>query len=80
VSFIMSRIQMLRSHGVEPIMVFDGGRLPIKGEEEATRRRCVVCSCSTSSSSSSSNAGMQQFAGASCDHCPNTFRVMQGAC
>lgn len=32
---------MLRAHGVEPIIVFDGGRLPIKGEEEESRRRWV---------------------------------------
>ena len=35
------RIELLRSHGVEPVIVFDGGRLPIKGEEEASRHRCV---------------------------------------
>jgi len=37
----MSRVQLLRTHGVEPIIVFDGGRLPIKGEEEETRHRLV---------------------------------------
>jgi hypothetical protein len=36
----MSRIQMLRSNGVEPLVVFDGGRLPIKGDEESSRHRC----------------------------------------
>ena len=35
----MSRIQLLRTNGVEPIVVFDGGRLPIKGEEESSRHR-----------------------------------------
>lgn len=40
----MSRVQLLRTHGVEPIIVFDGGRLPIKGEEEETRHRLVLTS------------------------------------
>ena len=35
----MSRVQLLTSHGVIPLIVFDGGRLPIKGEEEESRRR-----------------------------------------
>jgi exonuclease 1 len=35
----MGRIDMLLHHGVQPLVVFDGGRLPIKGEEEAQRRR-----------------------------------------
>ncbi|KAF6251552.1 PIN domain-like protein [Scenedesmus sp. NREL 46B-D3] len=39
VAYFMSRIQMLRTHGVEPLVVFDGGRLPIKGDEESSRHR-----------------------------------------
>ncbi len=39
VTYCMSRVEMMRQHGVEPIIVFDGGRLPLKGEEEDTRRR-----------------------------------------
>ena len=35
----MSRVQLLTSHGVAPLIVFDGGRLPIKGDEEDARRR-----------------------------------------
>jgi exonuclease-1 len=36
----MSRVELLRHHGVEPVIVFDGGRLPMKADEEDTRRRC----------------------------------------
>lgn len=35
----MSRVQLLTANGVTPWIVFDGGRLPIKGEEEEARRR-----------------------------------------
>lgn len=41
VHFFLTRIDMLRSHGVEPIIIFDGGRLPIKAQEEDSRRRLV---------------------------------------
>jgi exonuclease-1 len=41
VAYFMMRVELLRSHGVEPVIVFDGGRLPIKGEEEASRHRWV---------------------------------------
>ncbi|KAG1668814.1 hypothetical protein FOA52_004908 [Chlamydomonas sp. UWO 241] len=39
VRYCMSRIEMIRHHGVRPIVVFDGGRLPSKSDEEDTRRR-----------------------------------------
>jgi 5'-3' exonuclease len=39
INFFVSRVDMLRSHGVEPWVVFDGGRLPIKGDEESSRHR-----------------------------------------
>lgn len=39
VTYFMSRIQLLRSNGIEPLVVFDGGRLPIKGQEEQSRHR-----------------------------------------
>ncbi|RMZ55917.1 hypothetical protein APUTEX25_004341, partial [Auxenochlorella protothecoides] len=35
----MSRVELLLSAGLVPVMVFDGGRLPNKGEEEASRGR-----------------------------------------
>lgn len=35
----MTRIDLLIKHGVTPIMVFDGGRMPMKAEEEDSRRR-----------------------------------------
>ena len=41
VSFCMKRVNLLRQHGVEPIMVFDGASLPLKGEKHLERRRCV---------------------------------------
>jgi hypothetical protein len=42
VNYCMSRVELLRGNGVIPIMVFDGGRLPMKAEEEETRRRCAM--------------------------------------
>jgi exonuclease-1 len=42
VVYFMSRIQLLRTNGLEPIVVFDGGRLPIKGDEEESRHRCPL--------------------------------------
>jgi 5'-3' exonuclease len=35
----MSRIDMLIQNGVHPVVVFDGGRLPTKSQEEESRRR-----------------------------------------
>lgn len=54
----MGRVELLRRNGVIPLIVFDGGRLPMKaGEEGARQRYCpfvshslrlVLLSCSTS--------------------------------
>lgn len=33
---------MLRHHGVKPILVFDGGFLPVKGDVEAKRAKYVT--------------------------------------
>lgn len=35
----MSRIDMLLACGVEPLVVFDGCRLPMKADEEESRRK-----------------------------------------
>lgn len=40
VLYCMSKVEMLLSNGVEPVIVFDGGRLPMKADEEDGRRRC----------------------------------------
>ena len=32
-------MDLLRGCGVEPVIIFDGGRLPLKADEESTRRR-----------------------------------------
>jgi exonuclease-1 len=42
VNYCMSRVELLRGNGVTPVIVFDGGRLPMKAEEEETRRRCAM--------------------------------------
>ena len=45
----MRLVEMLRHHGVHPVVVFDGGRLPMKGEEEGSRAQCahrLLCCCS----------------------------------
>uniref|UniRef100_A0A7S0US38 Exonuclease 1 n=1 Tax=Polytomella parva TaxID=51329 RepID=A0A7S0US38_9CHLO len=39
VKYFMSRIDLLLSYGITPIVVFDGCRLPSKEEEEASRRK-----------------------------------------
>ena len=36
--YILSKISMLQHNGVIPLVVFDGGRLPMKADEEDTRR------------------------------------------
>lgn len=35
----MHRVNLLRHHGVKPIMVFDGGPLPMKLDQENKRAR-----------------------------------------
>jgi len=47
VTYFMSRVQLLTTHGASPLIVFDGGRLPIKGNEEESRRRWVCCNSCT---------------------------------
>lgn len=39
VAYCMSRIDLLTSAGVTPLVVFDGGRLPNKQDEERSRER-----------------------------------------
>ena len=38
----MKRVEVLQRAGVTPVIVFDGGRLPMKAEEEAARARRVL--------------------------------------
>lgn len=39
VEYCMHRVNLLRHCGVKPILVFDGGLLPMKGEQENKRAR-----------------------------------------
>ncbi|KAK9828537.1 hypothetical protein WJX72_000649 [[Myrmecia] bisecta] len=39
VTFCMQRVNLMRHNGVIPVIVFDGDRLPMKGEEEGSRHR-----------------------------------------
>lgn len=39
VEYCMTRIRMLRHYNITPLLVFDGGPLPIKAGREAERRR-----------------------------------------
>lgn len=41
VSYCMGRVEIMRSAGVTPVIVFDGGRLPMKAGEEESRARSV---------------------------------------
>ncbi len=43
----MQRVETLQQAGVSPIIIFDGGRLPMKSAEEGTRARCASCSVLT---------------------------------
>jgi exonuclease-1 len=38
----MHRVNLLRHYGVKPILIFDGGFLPMKSDQEAKRARYVV--------------------------------------
>lgn len=44
----MQKVHMLQQHGVQPVVVFDGGRFPMKAAEEGSRTRLLaafgVCS------------------------------------
>lgn len=39
VDYCMHRINLLRHYGVKPVLVFDGGLLPMKSEQEIKRAR-----------------------------------------
>ena len=39
IEYCMHRVNLLRHNGVKPILVFDGGLLPMKGEQENKRGR-----------------------------------------
>ncbi|GAB2224777.1 hypothetical protein Drorol1_Dr00005550 [Drosera rotundifolia] len=39
VDYCMHRVNLLRHYGVKPVLVFDGGLLPMKGEQENKRAR-----------------------------------------
>ncbi|KAM0894965.1 hypothetical protein ACQ4PT_024127 [Festuca glaucescens] len=39
IEYCMHRVNLLRHHGVKPILVFDGGYLPMKSEQEVKRAR-----------------------------------------
>ncbi len=41
VSYCMGRVEVMRAAGVTPVIVFDGGRLPMKAGEEESRGRSV---------------------------------------
>lgn len=46
VQYFLSRVDMLRRHDVEPFIIFDGARLPLKADEENSRHRCAQpCAC-----------------------------------
>lgn len=39
IDYCMHRINLLRHYGVKPVLVFDGGLLPMKNEQEIKRAR-----------------------------------------
>ncbi|KAL5220510.1 hypothetical protein ABZP36_025223 [Zizania latifolia] len=39
IEYCMHRVDMLRHHGVKPVLVFDGGLLPMKSDQETKRAR-----------------------------------------
>ena len=38
----MKRVRLLQHAGITPVIVFDGGRLPMKANEEEDRSRHVL--------------------------------------
>ncbi|KAM0912843.1 hypothetical protein ACQ4PT_012535 [Festuca glaucescens] len=43
IEYCMHRVNLLRHQGVKPILVFDGGYLPMKGEQEVKHARYALC-------------------------------------
>lgn len=41
IDYCIHRVNLLRHYGVKPVLVFDGGLLPMKGEQEKKRARYV---------------------------------------
>lgn len=39
INYCMHRVNLLRHHGIKPILVFDGGLLPMKSDQETKRSR-----------------------------------------
>ncbi len=39
IDYCMKRVELLRRNSVEPVLIFDGGRLPMKASEEEARHR-----------------------------------------
>lgn len=39
IDYCMHRVNLLRHYGIKPILVFDGGLLPMKSEQEKKRAR-----------------------------------------
>lgn len=44
IDYCLHRINLLRHHGVQPVLVFDGACLPMKSDEEIKRARYVILS------------------------------------
>jgi exonuclease-1 len=44
VDYAMYRVRLLRHHGIEPYIVFDGGPLPAKKKTEVSREKYVLSS------------------------------------
>lgn len=43
IEYCMHRVNLLRHYGVKPILVFDGGYLPMKADQENKRARYYDC-------------------------------------
>jgi hypothetical protein len=41
VTYFLKQVELLRKHGITPVCVFDGGKLPAKSKEEDERNRCA---------------------------------------
>ena len=58
----MQKVHMLQQCGVQPVIVFDGGKLPMKAAEEGSRgRHEYVCMALI-------RTGLQQWFGQKCDN------------
>ena len=59
VDYCLSRIELLQSHTIRPVLVFDGGNLPMKADKESERRQFVVLCLGIAGAACTDNSASQ---------------------